>query len=111
MRVMLYMICALLTVAVARVDADEPISRNQPQLQEFTVSLQDLYSDGEELFVNINGSRYVVCALQKTGTQWRAQLDSGRDKGYCQRGHDLCSLCGLCHKVGCWYYVEPCWKK
>lgn len=38
-------------------------------------------------------------------------IDSGRNAGYCQRGHDLCTRCGLCHNTKCWYYVKPCWER
>src|ERR1700722_3797728 len=50
-------------------------------------------------------------APNTSAAEGMAQIDSGKEAGYCQRGHDLCSICALCHKRGCYYYVTPCWQQ
>lgn len=82
----------------------------QTQETQIAVSITDLAFDQDFILANINGSWYSVNSLEKRESQWIAQVDFGKDAGYCQRGHDLCWKCRLCHKVGCYYYVEPCWK-
>jgi hypothetical protein len=83
------------------------LNKDKPQV---VVSTEDLIIDHETILVNINGSLCPIRSLERNGNQWVAGIDFGRDAGYCPRGHDLCFKCRLCHKRGCWYYVEPCWK-
>jgi hypothetical protein len=78
---------------------------------EAPVAIDDLIFEQDVIFANINGVLHSVHSLEKRDGQWVAQFDFGKEVGYCQRGHDLCYYCRLCHRVGCWYYVEPCWKK
>ena len=79
--------------------------------EELLVSIEDLIFNNNNIFIDLDGIFYPICSLKKENDQWKARIDFGKNAGYCQRGHDLCSKCELCHKSGCPYYVEPCWKK
>jgi len=111
--------CIGITIFVAQLRAnhhcvvENPTKTSIETTQEFTclITPQDLFVDQERIFVNLEGMLFPVHTLAMNQGQWVAKVDFGRDGGYCQRGHDLCKICGLCHKSGCWYYVEPCWKR
>jgi hypothetical protein len=85
----------------------------EPILQEmsFEIPLKNLIVDAEGISAIYGGKLFPVNSLQRKGDLWVVTTVHGRNAGYCQRGHDLCAHCELCHKEGCWYYVEPCWKK
>lgn len=80
-------------------------------ITQIMVSLAELVFDQDAILVNINGSWCPVNSLVREENQWMAEVDFGRNAGYCQSGHDLCTRCGLCHLKGCRYYVPPCWGK
>ena len=77
----------------------------------FEIPLKNLIVDTDGISAIYGGKLFPVNALQRKGNLWVVTTVHGKRAGYCQRGHDLCGICELCHKEGCWYYVEPCWKK
>ena len=79
----------LLLSCINNTNAEESISAKDPHLQEmtFSVTLQDLNLDQEDISVNIDGNIYKVHTLQKQGNRWVAQLSSA---GNCPWGHPLC---------------------
>lgn len=74
----------------------------------FVVSLHDLVFSQEEISINWEGNNYLISHLERDGDHWVARVNY--ETRYCPRGHNLCKRCGLCHLIGCYYYVPPCWQ-
>ena len=101
----------LVTAMTAQLMGTEATSSPLLQKMTFEVSLEDLIIGENSISMTWNNQSLLVHALYKEGNGWMAIIECGRETGYCQRGHDLCGSCKLCHKEGCYYYVKPCWEK
>lgn len=108
------MILLLVVIFTLHLSGEEVFSvPEEAVLQEMTfeIPLKNLIVDADGISVIYGGRLFPVNALQRKGDRWAVTIVHGKKAGYCQRGHDLCGICELCHTEGCWYYVSPCWKK